>query len=56
VSILRDRTPDVLCPGRFLTAMVVRVLGATPINMHEEVRERRKRVATPALPEEGATI
>lgn len=56
VTILRDRTPDVLCPGRFLAAMVVRVLSATPINMHEEVRERRKRVATPALPEEGAAV
>lgn len=56
VTILRDRTPDVLCPGRFLTAMVVRVLGATPINMHEEVRERRKRVATPPPLREGTEV
>lgn len=41
VKVLRDRTPDVLSPGRFLAAMVNRVLNATPINMHVEARRRR---------------
>lgn len=40
VRILHDRTPPELAPGRFLTAMVTRVLGATPVNMHEEARHR----------------
>lgn len=41
VSVLRDKTPAALLPGRFLAAMVARVLGATPVNMHEEARHRR---------------
>lgn len=41
VAILNDRTPAELSPGRFLAAMVSRVLGATPVNMHEEARRRR---------------
>ena len=41
VAILTDRTPAELSPGRFLAAMVSRVLGATPVNMHEEARHRR---------------
>lgn len=41
VRVLREQTPDVLAPGRFLTAMVTRVLRATPINMHKEARQRR---------------
>lgn len=41
VSILRDKTPQELDPGRFLATMVTRVLGATPVNMHEEARRRR---------------
>jgi hypothetical protein len=41
VTILHDRTPGELAPGRFLSAMVSRVLGATPIDMHEEARARR---------------
>jgi len=45
VSILTDRTPSNLCPGRFLTAMVTRVLNATPVNMHEEARRRRAAAA-----------
>lgn len=45
VSILRDRTPDDLSPGRFLGAMVWRVLRATPINMHVEARHRRASAA-----------
>lgn len=44
VAILRDRTPADLSPGRFLAAMVSRVLGATPVNMHEEARYRRASV------------
>jgi len=40
VRILRDRTPHNLTPGRFLGAMVARVLDATPVNMHEEARRR----------------
>ena len=41
VSVLTDQIPADLCPGRFLTAMVTRVLAATPVNMHEEARRRR---------------
>jgi hypothetical protein len=41
VKVLTDQTPDELNPGRFLAAMVVRVLGATPVNMHKEARRRR---------------
>ena len=41
VSVLTAQTPANLCPGRFLTAMVTRVLTATPVNMHEEARRRR---------------
>jgi hypothetical protein len=41
VAILTDRTPAELQPGRFLAAMVTRVLGATPVNMHENARRRR---------------
>ena len=41
VSILKDRTPAELAPGRFLAAIVVRVLEITPVNMHEEARRRR---------------
>lgn len=40
VTILEDRTPAELAPGRFLAAIVRRVLGATPVNMHEDARER----------------
>jgi hypothetical protein len=40
VTILHDRTPPVLSPGRFLGAMVTRVLNTTPVNMHEAARER----------------
>jgi hypothetical protein len=42
VTILTENTPDELDPGRFLAAMVNRVLGATPVNMHEEARRRKK--------------
>lgn len=44
VSILHDHTPDVLAPGRFLAAMVSRILATTPINMHETARRRRAAV------------
>lgn len=44
VTIRADRTPAELSPGRFLAAMVSRVLGATPVNMHEEARNRRASV------------
>jgi hypothetical protein len=40
VTIREDRTPKELSPGRFLAAMVTRVLRATPVNMHEEARRR----------------
>lgn len=46
VTVLKDQTPEELAPGRFLAAMVTRVLGATPVNMHKEARQRR---ASPAL-------
>ena len=41
VRIVTERTPPELSPGRFLAAMVTRVLAATPVNMHEEARSRR---------------
>lgn len=41
VMIRADETPEELDPGRFLAAMVARVLDATPVNMHEEARRRR---------------
>jgi hypothetical protein len=41
VTILADLTPPNLSPSRFLNAMVTRVLGATPVNMHEQARQRR---------------
>lgn len=41
VTILKDRTPAELAPSHFLAAMVMRVLGTTPVNMHEEARRRR---------------
>ena len=41
VRILEEETPEELAPGRFLAAMVTRVLDATPVNMHEEARRRR---------------
>ena len=44
VKIRIDRIPDDLAPSRFLTAMVTRVLSATPVNMHEEARLRRASV------------
>jgi hypothetical protein len=52
VTVLADQTPAELAPGRFLAAMVARVLGATPVNMHKEARERRAspRRSTPARP------
>ncbi|MDP9932524.1 hypothetical protein [Variovorax paradoxus] len=42
VMILQDKIPKELAPGRFLAAMVDRVLGATPVNMHAEARKRRR--------------
>ncbi|MER8523556.1 hypothetical protein NKH56_30175 [Mesorhizobium sp. M1076] len=44
VTILRERTPAELAPSRFLAAMVMRVIGTTPVNMHEEARRRRASV------------
>ena len=41
VRILLDDTPEELLPGRFLAAMIERVLGATPVTMHKEARRRR---------------
>lgn len=41
VTLLLDQTPMELEPGRFLTAMVTRVLAATPVNMHQVARSRR---------------
>jgi hypothetical protein len=41
VTILTKQIPDILLPGRFLTAMVTRVLSATPVNMHRQARQRR---------------
>jgi hypothetical protein len=47
VTIRKDKTPEDLAPGRFLAAMVTRVLATTPVNMHMEARTRR---VSPALP------
>jgi hypothetical protein len=44
VIVLKDRTPAELSPSRFLAGMVMRVLDATPVNMHEEARLRRATV------------
>jgi hypothetical protein len=41
VTILKEETPEELAPARFLAAMVTRVLGTTPVNMHTEARKRR---------------
>lgn len=41
VRIVEEETPAELAPGRFLAAMVSRVLDATPVNMHEAARDRR---------------
>lgn len=41
VRIVREHTPGELDPGRFLAALVWRVLQTTPVNMHEEARTRR---------------
>lgn len=41
VKIRLDATPEELNPGRFLAAMVDRVLGATPVTMHKDARKRR---------------
>jgi phosphopantothenate synthetase len=41
VKIRLDATPEELNPGRFLAAMVDRVLGATPVTMHTAARKRR---------------
>lgn len=41
VTIRNDRTPAELAPGRFLGAIVARVLEVTPINLHEQARRRR---------------
>lgn len=41
VTIRKDRTPAELAPSRFLAAMVMRVLDATPVNMHEKARLSR---------------
>lgn len=48
VTVLNDLTPPHLSPSRFLTAMVTRVLGATPVNMHEQARQRRVEAAQQA--------
>lgn len=41
VKILLDKTPEELMPGRFLAAIVDRVLGSTPVTMHKVARKRR---------------
>jgi hypothetical protein len=46
VMVLEKNTPEELAPGRFLAAMITRVLGATPVDVHEEARRRR---ASPEL-------
>ncbi len=46
VKILKDTIPAELSPGRFLAAMVTRVLSITPVNMHEEARSRRASISS----------
>lgn len=46
VKIRLDATPDELNPGRFLAAMVDRVLKATPVTMHKGARKRRTEPAS----------
>jgi hypothetical protein len=46
VVIVEEQTPEDLAPSRFLSAMVNRVLAATPVNMHVAARARR---ASPEL-------
>ncbi|HHT9007269.1 TPA: hypothetical protein ACT5B2_003399 [Burkholderia cenocepacia] len=45
VRVLEDEIPEELAPGRFLAAMVTRVLAATPVDIHEEARQRRDSAA-----------
>jgi len=45
VQLRLDATPEELMPGRFLAAMVDRVLGITPVTMHREARKRRNEAA-----------
>jgi hypothetical protein len=45
VDILLGKTLDELMPCRFLAAMGDRVLGATPVTMHREARNRRSDAA-----------
>ncbi|MEH3122144.1 MAG: hypothetical protein PGN16_09220 [Sphingomonas phyllosphaerae] len=52
VTVLTDQTPPNLCPGRFLEAMVRRVLAATPVNVHEAARERLREAGQPAAAHE----
>ncbi|WP_315900944.1 hypothetical protein [Microbacterium esteraromaticum] len=46
VTIRHDAIPAALTPARFLAEMVARVLDAAPVNLHKEVR-RRRRTAPP---------
>lgn len=41
LTVLKEQIPGELSPSRFLAVMTMRVLGATPVNMHREVRRRR---------------
>jgi len=41
VKVRLDATPEELMPGRFLAAMVDRVLATTPVTMHKDARKRR---------------
>lgn len=47
VAIRLGATPQELMPGRFLAAMVNRVLSTTPVTMHRAARARRSEVARP---------
>lgn len=49
VKVRLDVTPAELLPSRFLAAMVTRVIGATPVNMHVEARKRRESVRSGKL-------
>jgi len=56
VSILHERTPNELAPGRFLEALVSRILAATPINMHEGARNCRASAASESETFDARTV
>jgi hypothetical protein len=50
-----DLVPDDVAPPQFLTAMIDRVLAATPVTYHVAVRERRERRVIPVAEGDAST-